>query len=429
MKPALFSLALLTLAAGQADAQNNVGIGTASPEASAMLEIRTPNLNSPRGFLVPRMPSGSQFNIPSPARGLLIFDTTNNIFRYQGTAWRTLIDDSYWRHSTLGDYIYNATDSIGIGTTSPDAKLHVSNGDILISDATTPFFSKLAFNSLNTASGYNDHQYITFARQGTNAGGYIHFTHGSSGNSMGLGMNTGTDQIHLSDTGFVGINTHFPADRFHVAGNVRISNSGTFAMYKPSGLKTVNITAAESSTSGSAMTMYNDDGLLTIELDADYSTGHKGRMILDEIQIKGGSDFAEDFSLKTSPDEGIAEPGMLVSIDGSGEGKIVLSSKAYDKRVAGVVSGANGVSAGMRMGQRGTAADGDLPVALAGRVYVRTTEEGGAIKPGDFLTSSSTPGHAMKASSAKRAVGAIIGKAMTRRDPETGYVLLLINLQ
>ena len=83
----------------------------------------------------------------------------------------------------------------------------------------------------------------------------------------------------------------------------------------------------------------------------------------------------------------------------------------------------------MMMGQKGTIAYGDFPVALAGRVYVLSNEESGAIMPGDFITSSSVKGYAMKVKNIKDAQGAIIGKAMGKRDPTTGYVLVLISLQ
>jgi hypothetical protein len=81
------------------------------------------------------------------------------------------------------------------------------------------------------------------------------------------------------------------------------------------------------------------------------------------------------------------------------------------------------------MGQEGSIADGQYPVALAGRVYVMATHEGGFIRPGDLLTSSSTPGKAMKVKKLRKAQGAIIGKAMTSLDSEDGMVLVLVNLQ
>jgi hypothetical protein len=53
----------------------------------------------------------------------------------------------------------------------------------------------------------------------------------------------------------------------------------------------------------------------------------------------------------------------------------------------------------------------------------------GAIKPGDLLTTSDTPGYAMKATDRARAQGAIISKAMSELKEGTGLVLVLVNLQ
>jgi hypothetical protein len=104
-------------------------------------------------------------------------------------------------------------------------------------------------------------------------------------------------------------------------------------------------------------------------------------------------------------------------------------SEAYDKKVAGIISGANGVKPGLMMGQDNSIASGDHPVALSGRVYVKATNLNGGIKPGDFLTSSSKPGYAMKVKKMKKAEGAIIGKAMTSLDAPDGYVFVLVSLQ
>ena len=53
----------------------------------------------------------------------------------------------------------------------------------------------------------------------------------------------------------------------------------------------------------------------------------------------------------------------------------------------------------------------------------------GAIGPGDLLTTSSTPGHAMKVTDHARAQGAILGKAMTGLSESKGMVLVLVTLQ
>ena len=66
----------------------------------------------------------------------------------------------------------------------------------------------------------------------------------------------------------------------------------------------------------------------------------------------------------------------------------------------------------------GTREDGtrDLPIALAGQVYVRVTVENGPIVAGDLLVSSTTPGTAMRARDMQLAFGAVVGKALQPYD-------------
>lgn len=73
--------------------------------------------------------------------------------------------------------------------------------------------------------------------------------------------------------------------------------------------------------------------------------------------------------------------------------------------------------------------EGGKNVALTGRVYVQADASNGAIYPGDLLTTSSTPGHAMKVTDHARAQGAILGKAMTGLAESQGLVLVLVTLQ
>jgi hypothetical protein len=53
----------------------------------------------------------------------------------------------------------------------------------------------------------------------------------------------------------------------------------------------------------------------------------------------------------------------------------------------------------------------------------------GAIATGDLLTTSTTPGHAMKAGDAQQAFGAVIGKAMRPLTHGQGLIPILIALQ
>ena len=152
------------------------------------------------------------------------------------------------------------------------------------------------------------------------------------------------------------------------------------------------------------------------------------------LQITGGADFAENFEVnleEANKDAGPAkiQAGMVVSIDPDSPGKLQLSAEAYDSHVAGIISGAGGIKPGMTMSQEGTAADGKYPVALSGRVYCWADATQGAIKPGDMLTTSALPGHAMKVTDKAKAQGAIIGKAMTGLKEGKGLVLVLVTLQ
>src|SRR5260370_4621377 len=111
------------------------------------------------------------------------------------------------------------------------------------------------------------------------------------------------------------------------------------------------------------------------------------------ITINGGSDLAEPFKMA---DEGRGVPqGAVVVIDDKNPGQLKMSDQPYDSRVAGVVSGANGINPGIQMHQQG-ALEGGKNVALTGRVDVLADASGGAIHSGDLLTSSATPGHALR---------------------------------
>jgi hypothetical protein len=162
--------------------------------------------------------------------------------------------------------------------------------------------------------------------------------------------------------------------------------------------------------------------------EGDVEVMDGSRIITPVIEITGGSDISEQFSVRAVAGGGVS-PGTLVSIDEAVPGGLVVSSGAYDRGVAGVVSGAGGIAPGMLMGQKNSPADGSVPVAMTGRVYCMCDASFGAIAPGDLLTSSDTPGHAMRASDYERSHGCIIGKAMTRLEEGRGLVLVLVNLQ
>jgi hypothetical protein len=143
------------------------------------------------------------------------------------------------------------------------------------------------------------------------------------------------------------------------------------------------------------------------------------------VEIGKGLDYSETFPL--AQDE--ITPGMVTVIDPVNKGHLTISTQEYDSKVAGIVAGAKGLGSGVRLGSQAEGA-GDLAVALAGRVYCNVDTQYGDIKPGDLLTTSPTPGHAMKVKDFSKAQGAILGKAMEGLSGGgKRQILVLVSLQ
>ncbi len=161
-----------------------------------------------------------------------------------------------------------------------------------------------------------------------------------------------------------------------------------------------------------------------------FSVSTDGTTSVHVLQITG-ADVAEPFNVAMSDSTPAPVPGMVVSIDPANPGTLKVCTTPYDKKVAGAISGANGLSVGVVMGKDNTdpLIAGKHPVAMSGRVYVWCDASFAAITPGDRLTTSQTPGHAMKVADESRAPGAVIGKAMTGLEDGKGLVLVLVNLQ
>lgn len=134
-------------------------------------------------------------------------------------------------------------------------------------------------------------------------------------------------------------------------------------------------------------------------------------------------DVAEMF-----PANGAIEPGSVVVIDAQNRGAMSLATSAYDRRVAGVVAGANDYRSAITLrAMEGTL--GKVAVTLTGTAYCQATNANGAIKAGDLLTTSSIPGHAMKVTDHDAARGAILGKALEDLKGDKGQILILASLQ
>lgn len=141
-----------------------------------------------------------------------------------------------------------------------------------------------------------------------------------------------------------------------------------------------------------------------------------------DIVFRNG-DCAEDFDLAVSEK---VEPGTVMVIDE--RGGLRPSTEAYDKKVAGVISGASGFKPGMVL-DRQPDQNNRIPVALMGKVYCKVDADYAPIEVGDLLTTSATPGHAMKVTDPLKAFGTVIGKALKPLREGKGLLPILIALQ
>ena len=145
-----------------------------------------------------------------------------------------------------------------------------------------------------------------------------------------------------------------------------------------------------------------------------------GRIKTTCLEITGGCDIKEDINSIEK-----LEPGDVVVIDEKNPRQIRRTDEEYDRKVAGIISGANGINPGISLSQDDVL-EGEYPLTMVGRVYVNVT---GKVEIGDMLTTSSKPGYAMSVKDHSIAHGCVIGKAMTANATGEGFVLVLVNLQ
>jgi hypothetical protein len=134
---------------GIVKAQNNIGIGTTTPAACAILDLTA----SDKGFLAPRTDTTTVNNSGNPlADGLLIYQTSDKTYYYYDISvpkWKSMgttyvagsginisgnvisaVNDNDWLFN--GNHMYNGnTGNVGIGTSSPQVSFHIGTNDAI----------------------------------------------------------------------------------------------------------------------------------------------------------------------------------------------------------------------------------------------------------------------------------------------------------
>ena len=143
--------------------------------------------------------------------------------------------------------------------------------------------------------------------------------------------------------------------------------------------------------------------------------------VTGDVILVGANDCAEEFDVPATTDAG------TVMVLGN-HGALLPSRQPYDKKAAGVISGAGGFRPGLILG-RTDSAQKRMPLALMGQVYCKVDAQYGSVDVGDLLTTSPTPGHAMRALDPLKAFGCVIGKALRPLESGQELIPILVTLQ
>jgi len=349
-----------------------------------------------------------------------------------------------WTDDGTAVRLTSSSDRVGIGTSSPVFKLHATDNNRF-----TPTVK--GENTFNNTSGYlgsgesEPYGVIGKNETGNNSGflgglEYAVYAENKDGedNDVSYGYIGGADKgvfgaykVNLSqfNYGSLGEQTSgvygYSAESNGIMGEsatgygvyARVTNVFTSAIY------------AENSAGGPAGEFHGKvkivgeaSSLAAMEIHGNIHIHNpsSGELVM---QLGDGLDYAEGFDVSETEE---IRAGSVLVIDSDNPGELKLSELSYDRKVVGIVAGANNLGSGVRLG----AGRFDCDVALAGRVYCYADATEEAIKPGDLLTTSSTPGHAMKASDHTKAHGAILGKAMEGLPKgKKGQILVLVTLQ
>jgi hypothetical protein len=231
-------------------------------------------------------------------------------------------------------------------------------------------------------------------------------------------------------SGLNGTDDFYVSGDTEMGGRLRVTNLVHFGGIADTTTRGYNaISNLATATPASGLMNGSNDLYVSGDLEAREIYVSTGTVSTPTLEIRGGSDISERFEVTSGELLRESVPGTVLCIDPARPGALRVCDAAYDRSVAGVVSGAGNVGTGMVMGHEDSIADGDVLVALTGRVYVLADASHGPIRPGDLLTTAAQPGRATAARDLGRAQGAILGKAMTGLDAGQGLVLVLVGLQ
>jgi hypothetical protein len=255
---------------------------------------------------------------------------------------------------------------------------------------------------------------------------------GNAGTNPATNFLGTTDSKPLSiqpGTGNVGIGTKTPSGKLEVNGNW---NGATGALTISGDKPTIRFSGGPIAGNQQWILHEGSDGPGHLQFFNGGTTGVWSLVMQlttqGNVEVTGdirllNADCAEDFNVSGGE---LVEPGTVMVL--GDEDTLKASEHAYDKRVAGVISGAGDYRPGIVLDKQPSQGKRS-PVSLLGKVFCKVDARYGSIEVGDLLTTSNTPGHAMKATDLSKVFGSVLGKALRPLREGQGLIPILIALQ
>jgi hypothetical protein len=150
-----------------------------------------------------------------------------------------------------------------------------------------------------------------------------------------------------------------------------------------------------------------------------------GRGFFNGGTQNSGADVAEAFDVTGSLSA--YEPGDVLVIATSQDRAMEKSAEPYSSLVAGVYATKPGVLLTEREGVEDIT--DQVPLGVVGVIPTKVCDEGGVIKRGDLLVTSSKPGYALKGDPNRIKTGQVIGKALQEHASGDGKIKVLVNVK
>jgi hypothetical protein len=149
------------------------------------------------------------------------------------------LNSTFWNNSSTRSFVYNSSDSIGIGTTVPTEKLHLQNGNLKMNRSSLTAENTIIFN-MPTPSLASEFQGLKFQVAGLDRSA-IRYISEAVGNpaTQGIrisGNGIGSDDIFINTSGNVGIGNRLPAEKLDVSGNINMDAINPILQLQNSGV-------------------------------------------------------------------------------------------------------------------------------------------------------------------------------------------------